>query len=59
MEALRDEVEEITFVDPIETENTKPLKELTPISIHPDYLDRHVMIGIELTKDLRSAWWSF
>ena len=41
MEALRDEVEEITLVDPRETKNTKSLEEVTTISIHPDYLDRH------------------
>ncbi|PSS35189.1 Metalloendoproteinase [Actinidia chinensis var. chinensis] len=41
--------------DPIETENTKPLEEIAPISIHPDYLDRHVMIDTELTGELRFA----
>ena len=55
MEALRDEMEEITLVDPREIENTKPLEEVAPISIHPDYLDRHVMIGNDLTKELRTA----
>ena len=45
MDALRDEVKEITLVDPQETENTKPLEEMTPIPIHPDHLDHHVMIG--------------
>ena len=55
MEALRDEVEEITLADPRETENTKPLEEVVSISIHFDYIDRHVMIGTELTKELRSA----
>ncbi|GFS42920.1 hypothetical protein Acr_00g0082570 [Actinidia rufa] len=38
-----------------EIKNTKPLEEVTPISIHPDYLDRHVMIGTELTEELCSA----
>ena len=52
MEALTDEVEQITMVDPRETENTKSLEEVTPISLHPDYLDCHVMIRTELTKEL-------
>ena len=55
MEALRDEVEEITLVDPRETKNTKPLEKVTPIFIHPNYPDRHVMIETELTEELRSA----
>ena len=55
MEALRDEVDNITFVDPRETENTKPLEEVAPISIHPNYPDRHVMIRTELTEELQSA----
>ena len=41
MEALRDEMEEITLVDPREMENTKSLEEVTTIFIHPDYSDRH------------------
>ena len=59
MEALRDEVEEITLADPRETKNTKPLEEVATISIHPDYLDRHVMIGTELTEELRSVLMEF
>ncbi|GFS39302.1 hypothetical protein Acr_00g0062150 [Actinidia rufa] len=55
MEALRDEVEEITLVDPRETENTKPLEYVAPIFIHPDYLDCYVMIGTELTEELHNA----
>ena len=55
MEALRDEVDEITLEDPRETKNTKPLEEVTLIYIHPDYPDRHVMIGTELTEELRNA----
>ena len=55
MEALRDEVEEITLADPRKTKNTKPLEEVSPISIHLDYLNRHVMIGTELTEELQSA----
>ena len=55
MEALRDEVKEIILVDPKETENTKPLEGVTPISIHPDYPNRHIIIGTELTEELRSA----
>ncbi|GFZ08820.1 hypothetical protein Acr_20g0006280 [Actinidia rufa] len=54
-EALRDEMEEITLVDPRESKNTKPLEEVAPLSIHPDHLDRHVKIRTELTKELRSA----
>ena len=37
MEALRDEVEEITLIDPREIENTKPLEEMTPISVHLNF----------------------
>ena len=55
MKALRDEVDEITLEDLRETENTKPLEEMTPISIHPDYPNCHVMIGTELTDELRNA----
>ena len=44
MEALRDKVEDMTLVDPREIENTKPLEEVAQISIHPNYLYRHVMI---------------
>ncbi|GFZ12710.1 hypothetical protein Acr_23g0010950 [Actinidia rufa] len=55
MEALRDEVEEITFADPRETKNTKPLEVVAPISIHPDHPDCHVMIGTELTEEQRNA----
>ena len=35
-----------------EIEHTKSLEEVTPISIHPDYPDRHAMIGTKLTKEL-------
>ena len=45
-------MEEITLVDPRESENTKPLEEVNLISIHPDH---HVMMETELTKELRSA----
>ena len=55
MEALRDEVDEITLDDPREMENTKPLEEVAPIFIHLDYSDRHVMIGTQLTEELRKA----
>ena len=55
MEAFRDEVDEITLEDPREIENTKPLEEVIPISIHPNYLDCHVMIGTELTEELQKA----
>ncbi|GFY82856.1 hypothetical protein Acr_02g0010960 [Actinidia rufa] len=59
MKALRDEVELVTLADPRETENTKPLKKVTPVSIHPDYPDRHVMMGTELTNELCSALTNF
>ena len=52
-------MEEFTLVDPREKENTMPLKEVAPISIHPDYPNRHVMIGTELTEELRSALLEF
>ena len=55
MEPLRDEVEQVVLMDPRETENTKPLEETTPISIHPEYPDRHVMIGTELAQEQRNA----
>ena len=55
MEELRDEVEEITFADPRRTENTKPLEEVTLISIHHDYPYHNFMIGTKLTEELRSA----
>ena len=55
MKPLRDEVEQVVLLDPWETENTKPLEETTPISIHPEYPDRHVMIGTELTNELCCA----
>ncbi|GFS34032.1 hypothetical protein Acr_00g0031860 [Actinidia rufa] len=55
MEALRDEVEEITITALKEIENKKPLEEVTPNSIHPNYPGCHVMIGTELTEELRSA----
>ena len=55
MDALRDEIEDTPLVDPYEIENTKPLEEMTLISIHPNHLDHHVIIGTELTKELRSA----
>ena len=48
-------MEEIVLVDPRESENTKPLEEVTPISSHPDHPDRHVMIGTELTEELQNA----
>ena len=51
MEALKGEVEDITLVDPKETENTKPLEKVAPIFIHSDYPDRHVMIRNELTAE--------
>ncbi|GFS35144.1 hypothetical protein Acr_00g0038080 [Actinidia rufa] len=50
---LRNEVEQLTLENPRETDNTKPLEEVVPISIHPDYPDRHIMIGTELTDELR------
>ncbi|GFS45972.1 hypothetical protein Acr_00g0099270 [Actinidia rufa] len=58
-EMLRDEVEQLTLADPRETNNTKPLEEVVPISIHPDYPNRHIMIGTELTDELRFALVNF
>ena len=52
MTTLRDEIEEITLVDLRESEYTKPLEEVSPVSIHPDYPDHNVMIGTELTEEL-------
>ncbi|GFZ19944.1 hypothetical protein Acr_28g0006490 [Actinidia rufa] len=59
METLRDEIEQLILEDPRETENTKPLEEVVPISIHPNYLERQVMIGTELTDELRIALTDF
>ena len=55
METLKDKMEETTLVDPRESENTKPLEEVTPVFIHPDHPDYHVMIGTWLTEELRVA----
>ncbi|GFZ05203.1 hypothetical protein Acr_17g0007750 [Actinidia rufa] len=44
---------------PRETNNTQPLEEVVPISIHPDYPDRHIMIGTELADELRSTLVNF
>ncbi|GFY86953.1 hypothetical protein Acr_05g0005920 [Actinidia rufa] len=55
METLRDEIEQLILEDPRETENTKPLEEVVPISIHPNYPERQVMIGTELTDELRDV----
>ena len=55
MEALRDDMVQITLVDPREIKKTKPLKEVAIISIHPDYPDRHVMIGTELNEELQNT----
>ncbi|GFS42902.1 hypothetical protein Acr_00g0082420 [Actinidia rufa] len=52
---LRNGIEQLILEDPRETENTKPLEEVVPISIHPNYPDRQVMIGSELTNELRIA----
>ena len=52
MGELRDEIGTTPLLDPWETKNTKPLEEMTPISIHPHHLDFHVMIGTELTPEL-------
>ena len=55
MESLRDEVEQVVLIDPRETKNTQPLEETIPISIHPEYPDRHVMIGTELAEEQSNA----
>ena len=47
-------MEEITLVDPKKSKNIKPLKEVAPISIHPNYPDCYVMIRTELIEELRS-----
>ena len=46
-------MEKITLMDPRESENIKLLEEVTPVSIHSDHPDCHVMIGTEITKELR------
>ena len=45
MGELRDEIGVTPLLDPGDTENTKPLEKLTPISTYPNHLDCHVMIG--------------
>ncbi|XP_057471965.1 uncharacterized protein LOC130760604 [Actinidia eriantha] len=52
---LKDEEERLALIDLRESNNTKPLEEVVPISLHPEYPDRHVMIGTELTRELRLA----
>ena len=52
-------MKQITLVDPREIKKTKPLKEVALISIHPDYPDRHVMIGTELLRNCGMLWWDF
>ncbi|GFY85492.1 hypothetical protein Acr_04g0002300 [Actinidia rufa] len=37
------------------TDRGRRYGEVVPISIHPDYPDRHIMIGTELTSELRFA----
>ena len=59
MEAMRDEIQDMPLTNPWERENTKPLEEVTPISIHPNYSDRHVMIVTELTEELQDAFVDF
>ena len=49
---LIDEIEDTPLVDPREIKNTKPMEEVVPISIHLNYLDRHVIIGTKLTREL-------
>ncbi|GFZ19883.1 hypothetical protein Acr_28g0005880 [Actinidia rufa] len=56
---LRGEIEQLILEDPRETENTKPLEEVALISIHPNYPDCQVMIGTELTDELRLALTDF
>ncbi|GFZ03479.1 hypothetical protein Acr_16g0001030 [Actinidia rufa] len=55
MREMRDEIGDTHFLDPRDTKNSKPLEEVTPISIHSNHLDRHVMIGAKLTKELRDT----
>ena len=59
MKALRDEVREVTLVDPREIENTKHLEDVILISIHLNYSDCHVMIRTGLSEELQSAYIEF
>ena len=52
MVKLRYEIGGTPLLDPRDTKNTKPLKEVALISIHPNHPDRHVMIGTELIEEL-------
>ena len=52
-------MKEIILVDSRETENTKLLEEVVSIFIHPDYLDRYVMIRTKLAEELQSAMVKF
>ncbi|GFZ10804.1 hypothetical protein Acr_22g0002020 [Actinidia rufa] len=54
-----EDIESLILKDPRETVNTKPLEEVVPISIHPNYPDCQVMIGTELTNELRIALINF
>ena len=38
-----------------ESKNTKLLEEVTPVSIHLDHPDCHIMVEIELTEELQVA----
>ena len=51
MEELRDEIGTTPLLESRDIEITKPLEEVTLISIHPNHPDCHVMIGIELTAN--------
>ena len=55
MGELRDEIGDVSLIDPQKIKNTKPLEEVTPIFIHPNLPDRHVMIETELTEKLQDA----
>ena len=55
MGELRDGIWTMPLLDPQDTENTKYLEAVTLIPIHPNHLDRYMMIEIELTTELRDA----
>ena len=53
MRDLRNEIGNTSLLDPQDTESTKQLKEVTPISIHPNHSNRHVMI-----ENYEMPWWN-
>ena len=55
MREMKDGIGDTSLLDPRDTESIKPLEEVALISIHSHHPDHHVMIGIELAKELRDA----